>query len=80
MPKAQHMTRKNWFRDGDAVATTSGRIGMARTIGQYHVRVQFGVDGPFNTFHRDSLRLAKATEVDDAGMTGVGGLVVRRND
>ena len=63
------MTAK--FVIGDAVVTSSGRIGMISRLGPTAV-VQFGAGGPFGNYRTRLLRLATEDEVRAAGMHGVG--------
>jgi hypothetical protein len=66
------------LRKFDAVVAPDGRIGMIHAV--YHtgqVVVQFGADGPFQSFRAASLRWATRDEVRADGKEGVGGLTVR---
>lgn len=71
---------KPWIlpvQHGDAVVVSGGRIGMVSIVSVGLITVQFGAGGPFKDFSVKSLRWATRSEVEEAGLEGVGGLNVR---
>lgn len=61
---------------GSFVITERGRVGLVADVRGNHTLVQFGTDGPFNTFASHNLRAATEQEIKDAGLWGVGGNIV----